>query len=99
MSMKKAMQLTAVIVALAVDRYLANAAPKFAQVSSNIWDYEDEFSGDDCEEDGFNSAFLNILSPLNRMIVPATLMDTSEFCDDGAENDADDDADDDGEEQ
>ena len=91
--MKKAMHLTAVIVALAADHYLANAAPKFAQISSNIWDYEDEFSGDDdCEGDGgFNSEFVNILSPLNRVIVPATLMDTSELCDDDdvADEDAD----------
>ena len=34
---------------------------------------------------------MNILSPLNRVIVPATLMDTSELCND--DDDADEDAD------
>ena len=84
MSIKKAIQLTAVLATLAADHYLGDAVPintKLAQVSTNILTYEDELEeDDDCGEGGFNSEFKDVLSPLNRVVVPAWVMDTSDFC-------------------
>ena len=82
MYIKKAIQLTAVIIALATDHYMANAVPKFTQIQSNKLDYDDEIKEDNSGEGkDFNSEFKDILSPLNRIVVPPVLMDTSELTD------------------